>query len=585
MSAEEAASPLRHLLAAEAQARIAGDDETADRIARVLAGLVGAPGVAPEARIDVTPGRLADAIRETCDALRAAGSPIYTRGDVVRIYRAPEPTTDSGIRRPAGAVVVRPVTPEWLRSEMARVAHYYRVGAREARWVDPPMDIARIIAAEPDVGGWPPLRAVIGAPTVLPDGTIVARPGYDARTGLYLDGPEIPELRPYSAAEARQAASELRHMLRHYVWVDETDEAVAIALLVTAVVRPGIDAAPMIAVDSPAPGSGKSLLVDAAAIIATGRRAPVMDYGRDPVEAGKRLDAALLAGDGLLAIDNVEAPLEGAALCQTLTQPARRIRVLGSHRQAEVPTTCLVVATGNNLTLRGDIVRRAVVCRIDPGVERPELRRIDQDLLAEVTERRAELLRHIIGIVAGYLAAGDRVTIPPLGSYHQWTGCVREPIVWCGLPDPAGTMERTRAADPSVTDAVAVFSAWRSAGPEGWTAAEAIEHAESDPDLREALAQVCLRGGRLDARTLSYWLRARRDWRVGGMVLRARRGHRNTSRWVVEGLSHPSSGGDGGDGGDISTNARQKTKGIEGAKTSPLSPPSPPASRNGGLKL
>ncbi|MGH8478205.1 MAG: hypothetical protein ACREXK_01160 [Gammaproteobacteria bacterium] len=105
--------------------------------------------------------------------------------------------------------------------------------------------------------------------------------------------------------------------------------------------------------DSPEAGSGKSLLVDAAAILASGGPASVMDFGRDAVEAGKRLDAMMLAGDPLIAVDNVEAPLEGAVLCQMPTQPARRIRVLGTHQVATVSCVQLVVATGCNLTLRG----------------------------------------------------------------------------------------------------------------------------------------------------------------------------------------------------------------------------------------
>jgi hypothetical protein len=41
-------------------------------------------------------------------------------------------------------------------------------------------------------------------------------------------------------------------------------------------------------VDSPEAGSGKSLLVDVASILASGGPASVMDFGRDAVEAGKR---------------------------------------------------------------------------------------------------------------------------------------------------------------------------------------------------------------------------------------------------------------------------------------------------------
>jgi hypothetical protein len=83
------------------------------------------------------------------------------------------------------------------------------------------------------------------------------------------------------------------------------NRAVAISMLTTAIARPSLPAAPMPAIDAPEAGTGKSLLVDVASILASGTEAPVMDYGQDAVEAGKRLDAMLLAGDPL--IDNVEA--------------------------------------------------------------------------------------------------------------------------------------------------------------------------------------------------------------------------------------------------------------------------------------
>jgi hypothetical protein len=81
------------------------------------------------------------------------------------------------------------------------------------------------------------------------------------------------------------------------------------------------------------------LLVDVAAMLASGGPASVMDFGRDPVEAGKRLDAMMLCGDPLIAIDNVEAPLEGAVLCQM-------------HRSATTwpPFSMMVRAIGRGLS-------------------------------------------------------------------------------------------------------------------------------------------------------------------------------------------------------------------------------------------
>lgn len=52
-----------------------------------------------------------------------------------------------------------------------------------------------------------------------------------------------------------------------------------------------------IEITASAPRLGQVPLIDAAAILATGAPAALMEYGRDPVEATKRLDGMLLAGE------------------------------------------------------------------------------------------------------------------------------------------------------------------------------------------------------------------------------------------------------------------------------------------------
>ena len=53
-----------------------------------------------------------------------------------------------------------------------------------------------------------------------------------------------------------------------------------------------------------------------AAILATGRRMPVISPGQTEEELEKRLGAALLAGDIAISLDNCEQQLESVFLCQ-----------------------------------------------------------------------------------------------------------------------------------------------------------------------------------------------------------------------------------------------------------------------------
>ena len=46
----------------------------------------------------------------------------------------------------------------------------------------------------------------------------------------------------------------------------------------------------------------------------------------------------------------------------------------------------LVLATGNNLILHGDLSRRFLVAHVDPHTERPELRRFDFDPVLELRQ-------------------------------------------------------------------------------------------------------------------------------------------------------------------------------------------------------
>ena len=52
-----------------------------------------------------------------------------------------------------------------------------------------------------------------------------------------------------------------------------------------------------------------------------------------------------------------------------------RVRVVGQTGQIDVPANLLICATGNNIKVRGDMVRRTIKCRMDTGVERTEERK------------------------------------------------------------------------------------------------------------------------------------------------------------------------------------------------------------------
>src|SRR5262249_37756156 len=145
--------------------------------------------------------------------------------------------------------------------------------------------------------------------------------------------------------------------------------AVAIAAILTALVRRVLPAAPMFLFDAPAPASGKSLLASVVARIATGREPATQSHTGDSQEDRKRIIATLIAGDPVVSFDNISKPLQGDTLCKVLTQPEADDRLLGTMTNVKLPTCTTFLGTGNNLVVSGrDMVRRVQKCRIDPGM-------------------------------------------------------------------------------------------------------------------------------------------------------------------------------------------------------------------------
>ena len=232
----------------------------------------------------------------------------------------------------------------------------------------PPADIAELILARAGHWPFPALRGVLAAPSLRPDGSLLDRPGYDADTGMFLiEPPPMPDIpdRP-TWADGQQAMETLDRLLESFPWQGDDDaRAVGLSALITPVVRAALPTAPLHAISAPEAGTGKSYLTQIAAVIATGSPCPVISAGRNEEETEKRLAAVVLSGLTVAAIDNVSQPLGGDFLCQVLDQSRLKIRILGQTGGPTLEPRLTLLATGNNLTLLGDVVRRAVIARME----------------------------------------------------------------------------------------------------------------------------------------------------------------------------------------------------------------------------
>lgn len=114
----------------------------------------------------------------------------------------------------------------------------------------------------------------------------------------------------------------------------------------------------------------------------------------------------MLAADPVALIDNVSRPIAGDSVRINLTSSKVRVRILGRTEQVELLANTFWMATGNNLTFAGDMTRRVLLCTLDAGVERPDLREFERDLLSWVPANRLRLLSTAYIVLRAFIQAG-----------------------------------------------------------------------------------------------------------------------------------------------------------------------------------
>jgi len=473
------------------------------------------------------------------DALLPAGT-IYQRGGMLTRIVRQTPIGTENIRREANCTVCAPVTENWLLEQMGRTAEWLRpVTKKEPTRIDPPAIYARTLMERRE-WKFPTIRAIVKAPTLAHDGRILQRPGFDEASGLYLDIPSnyFPPVAEHPTIDdALAAARYLEQPLRGFPFVSDAAKSVALAAILTALIRGSLQTSPLHAYDAPTAGTGKSLLAELVGLVATGVRPPAMSQGKTEDEDEKRMSTVLFAGDPVIHLDNCERPISGDFLCSMLTQAIVQARILGKSERRILPSTALVLASGNNLALAGDVSRRAVICRLDAGMERPDQRAFDFDCHAEALAIRPQLAHAGLTLLRAYDVAGRPVKLTPMGSFTDWEW-VRGALVWVGIADPADTREAIFDSDPRKDELVSVMDLWATEFGEQWTDVAAVGSRRSaEPyysDLCVMFSEVACHGGKWSGKSVGRWLTRNKDRVVSGRAFECRDGG-HSKEWRLKG--------------------------------------------------
>jgi putative DNA primase/helicase len=498
--------------------------------------------------IHVEPGQLPRLAEEGEQALIDARCAIYRR-DTMLVRPTVEEVDAAGGRKTNVARLIDVSVP-YLRGELCKAAHWKRYNIRQQNWApaNPPDNVVQLILA--NYGNWklPAVAGVITTPTIRPDGTILSAEGYDPATRLYLMSPPRLSLPDSPSKEDAQAALKLLDgLFDEFPFVDKPSRSVAHSALLTTVARGAFPVTPMHAASSPMAGSGKSYLWDTVAVVATGQWCPVMTAGPSPEETEKRLGSALMRGQALISIDNVNGELSGDALCQCIERPRIQVRILGrsQHFDNDARATT-VLATGNNLTLTGDVVRRSLRCLLDPQVERPEERKFNGSPVDVIMANRSKYIAAALTIVRAYILAGRPDLAPRLASFEAWSDTVRSSLIWLGRDDPAKTIDRSRQDDPELVLLRQMLCAWRDelgvGKPNKYKASDIIKMVETPetggecqrPTLKAPVTEAGTYRGCVSARSLSSWLSRNKGIIAKGLRLAVESDARGYWWWWVE---------------------------------------------------
>jgi putative DNA primase/helicase len=464
--------------------------------------------------IYLNPGQRGRIVDELENALVARECGLYLNaGRLVEISWQEIAVADGGKDR---SLQLAELTALGLVDRLSRTAIFKQYLKTEDKWVicDCPKDVAQTYI-DRATKRMPVLLGVITAPTLRFDGSLLQTPGYDKRTRIFFDpnGVKFSKIPEKPTKEmAREALEQIKRPFEGYVF-EGAGISVALSCVITALLRSALPAAPLHGFDAPLAGSGKTKLFDTASVIATGHRAAAHGGGDGrsaQEESEKKLAASLLAGDTMILLDNMETPLEGQLLNQMLTEQKVTLRPFGKLKNRIATCVALVGATGNQLSVRGDMLRRCLIARLIIEHERPELREFGFDPVELAKNERTELAVAALTIVRAYQISKDRVRVTPLGSFEKWSRLVRQPLIWLDLPDPVDVMESTRAADPATAHRKALMAAWPFAVET--TVAKLIQRATDYPDLKAALAAVATGAdGALSPERLGWWLRRNKD--------------------------------------------------------------------------
>lgn len=396
--------------------------------------------------------------------------------------------------------------------------------------VDAPLALVRQVGSVVGEVGFRELRGVVDVPVIRRDGSVLNTDGWDKESRLVVrvgnafadcglgDGEIVTD------KEADRALAQLMHPFRAFPLEGAESKGALLAALLTAVVRPALPTAPAFALDAPAAGSGKTLLGQCLMALAGGGTLYAPLPVRQEDEVAKVLLSVLTDKPKAALFDNQIGLLDSASLAAVLTSAEYSGRILGQTKQVQIDTGLMVLFSGNNMTIVGDMTRRVLRVRIDPECEMPAMREFDFDPLQEVVRNRRDMVVSALKLIRWAMQRREGAGKGRIGSFEVWDEIVGQTVAAVaedGYMDPKEILMATREADPRLEVTAMLMNALRDVFGSCWFTAADIMDAMSMRVQGHSAVQAVLEDelNKVSSVSVGLMLRYRKDTRVDGLRL------------------------------------------------------------------
>lgn len=455
-------------------------------------------------------------------------------------YRPPDNPRDSdgpaqfrAVTRPISLRVVIQDTYDVQKITVEKVPGGEKIHVNPA--IFPELPCALALAGALDNPAVPRLHGVTHTPILRPDGSILTKPGYDESTSyLFLPSRgthfrEIPQ--EVDDTHLCSAVANIEYLLQDFMFVTPTDKAVYISMMLTPILKLVVPPPyPLIGIDGPTSGSGKTLLASLAAELFDWVFRSDLNLNDMP-EFKKSITSILRSTTApYVVFDNVDPKtvVKSGIFAGLLTSGKWEDRILGVSEDVTLVNDRMWVLTGNNIRIGEDIARRSFTTRIDSGVEHPEDRTdfAIQDIKGYTRDRRADLVASLIIIARHWVQEGMKVDPVRSDDFERWQSvmsAVLRPFTYEVVVDGkrqvrtlasdlAGRRTRASESEDDVEFSIFIEKVWDIFGNRPFTGADLADHW---PAAADDLLPAYVKAQPSRATAFSYYFRTKKG-RVAG---------------------------------------------------------------------